>query len=139
LKKHYSDRNINQYIDHRCILVSKAEFPKGKVYHLYVWEQEDSLFEYNASDHLNEEVVGIMAGMANKWLIYNDMLWLKKQGVVNYDWGGIFSFDKPNGIDRFKMLFGGRQAQVYNCYVGNTIKGKALVRLMPFVHPAPPR
>lgn len=129
LKRYFSDLSIRQYLDHRCILLSKAQFPNGKVYHLYLWDKEDSLFEYSASDHLNDDVVGILAGMANKLLVYRDMLWLKAQGVTNFDWGGIFSFDSPNGIDRFKMLFGGRQAVVYNYFTGNTIKGKILVRL----------
>ncbi len=129
LKRYFSDLSIRQYLDHHCILLSKAQFPNGKVYHLYVWCDGDSLFEYSASDHLNDEVVGILAGMANKLLVYRDMLWLKEHGVTRYDWGGIFNFDHPNGIDRFKMLFGGKQAMVYNHFVGNTMKGKLLVCL----------
>ena len=37
-------------------------------------------------------------------------------GVKEYDWGGIASCDEPNGIDRFKMPFGGRYNEDYKLY-----------------------
>lgn len=45
-------------------------------------------------------------GRANKYLHWHDWLLLKNIGVIEYDWGGIASYDNPNGIDKFKMSFG---------------------------------
>ena len=44
-------------------------------------------------------------GRANKYLHWKDMLYFINQHKEKYDWGGISSFDTPNGIDKFKMSF----------------------------------
>lgn len=129
LKRVFSRKNIDQYIQYCCIMVSRAEFQNGKAYHLYVWDQEDCLLVYTVSDHLKEEVSSILAGMANRLLHYKDILWFKEKGLLYYDWGNVTDFNNPNGIDRFKMAFGGRHMKVYSYLIGNTLKGKILVQI----------
>lgn len=129
LKKTYRDNSIDLYIQNKCILVSKAEFTNGKAYHVYVWDDEDCLFIYSVSDHKGKDVDSKLAGRANRLLHYRDLLWFKEHGVIHYDWGNVTSFDEPNGIDKFKMSFGGRKVKVYSYLVGNTARGKALVSL----------
>ena len=63
-----------------------------------------------------------------------DMDWFREHGIVIYDWGNISSSVRPNGIDRFKMSFGGKVTTVYNTFVGNTFLGKILVLLYKFTH-----
>ena len=44
-----------------------------------------------------------------------------------------FSFDEPNGIDKFKLSFGGGQCEYYNVTVVRTLKAKfafAIKRLL---------
>ena len=53
----------------------------------------------------------------------------KEHGYEIYDWGNIASFDNPNQIDKFKMSFGGEIKTVYSCFIGNTLKGKILIKL----------
>ena len=43
---------------------------------------------------------------------------------------GISSKDQPNGIDKFKMSFGGEVVQLKNCIFANSIKGKFYVKLL---------
>ncbi len=127
LKKVYDEQKIRSYIDNECVLLSRAEFPNGKVYHLYVYDENNALLVYSASDHRKDEIDRNLAGRANKLLHYNDMLFLKSIGLSHYDWGNVASFESPNGIDKFKMSFGGTQMKVYSYFVGNSLLGKFLV------------
>lgn len=129
MKRAYSDEMILRCIEQKCILVTKAEFPNGEVYHLYLVDDKNSYLLYIASNRLNAEVTDIISGMANKLLIYKGMLWLKEMGIENYELGDISDLDRPDSIERFKLLFGGTPVKVYNYYVANTIKGKVLIYL----------
>ncbi|NCD08060.1 MAG: hypothetical protein EOL98_01295 [Negativicutes bacterium] len=127
LKKVYDEEKIRSYIDNECVLLSKAAFSHGKVFHLYVFDENDALLVYSASDYRNGEIDRSLAGRANKLLHYNDMLYLKSQGLSYYDWGNVASFESPNGIDKFKISFGGTRTKVYSYFVGNSLLGKFLV------------
>ena len=54
----------------------------------------------------------------------------RKKGLIRYDWGGISDFDNPNGIDEFKLKFGGEKITYYNIFAGNTLLGKLAVTAM---------
>ena len=45
--------------------------------------------------------------------------------MLRYDWGGISDFDNPNGIDEFKLKFGGDKITYYNVFCGEYTAGKA--------------
>ena len=68
----------------------------------------------------------------NKLLHIKDMEWFRERGYLLYDWGNIHSSQNPNGIDKFKMSFGGEIVTVYNSFVGNSLLGKLLVSLYKF-------
>lgn len=127
LKKVYSDENIKLYIKNKCILITKAEFLNGKVYHLYVWSENDSVLVYSASDYRNKNVDRNLAARSNKLLHYKDICYFKDNGLKIYDFGNISSIDEPNGIDKFKISFGGSQINVYSYFVGNTLWGRLLI------------
>lgn len=63
-------------------------------------------------------------GRANKYLHWHDWLLLKNIGVIEYDWGGIASYDNPNGIDKFKMSFGGEYRKYYNISAVCSLRAK---------------
>lgn len=127
LKKVYDEQKIRSYIDNECVFLSKADFDNGKVYHLYIYDKNNALLVYSASDHRKNEIDRNLAGRANKLLHYKDMLQLKIMGLSYYDWGNVASFELPNGIDKFKMSFGGTRKKVYSYFVGNSLLGKFLV------------
>ena len=56
------------------------------------------------------------------------LLWCNKHGVKQFDFGGVSSFDEPNGIDKFKMAFE-KEGMItyYNYIIPNTFIGKATV------------
>ena len=66
---------------------------------------------------------------AHQLLEWETMQWCCKNGLLNYDFGGIYSFDQPNGIDKFKMAFAKDGLRVtYNNYlVGVSPLGKAAI------------
>lgn len=55
-----------------------------------------------------------LVGRAKKRLLYESMLYFKNMGIESYDWGGVSSFDEPNGIDQLKMSFGGKPITYYD-------------------------
>lgn len=129
LIKDFDLNKVNSYIQNQCILVTKAEFLNGKVYHMYVWSTKYALLVYSASDFRNKNVDRNLAGRANKLLHFKDMLFFREMNVLCYDWGNVSNFEAPNGIDKFKMSFGGKRMTVYNVFWGSTSWGKLLVKL----------
>ena len=127
LEKVYNEKHINNYIDNDCIMISCARYENGKVYHLHVFDKETALLVYSASDFRNENVDRNLAGRANKLLHFNDIKYFKEKNMLFYDWGNISSYTEPNGIDKFKISFGGRHIQIKSFFVGNTFIGKILV------------
>lgn len=127
LKKDLDKRKISSYIEHDCILVTKAELGSAVVFHLYVTDEEDAVLCYSASDFRDDSVDQASAGRMNKLLHWHDMMLLKEQGCQFYDWGNVSSFEHYNGIDKFKAGFGGEQVTLENVFVGNRLLGKLAV------------
>lgn len=66
----------------------------------------------------------------NKYLHWKDILSFKERGYSRYEWGGITDVENPNGIDRFKMEFGGEVQIYYNYIVANSLKGRLYLYLL---------
>lgn len=78
-------------------------------------ETNDINFRYfNVKYRLDGQIISSL----ECWLL------LKEMGVKEYDWGGIASCDESNGIDRFKMSFGGRYNEDYNLYAACSLRAK---------------
>lgn len=129
----YNDQHIWDYIKNSCVLLTKVTFEHGKVYHLYVHDESQAVLIYSASDFRNEDVDRNLAGRANKRLHFEDMKHLKEMGILQYDWGNVSSFENPNGIDGFKMSFGGVKTAVYSYIFPHTKFGKLLFAGKKFV------
>ena len=95
------------------------------VYHSYIYDKDNARAQYSCSLFRNQEDKEIEKeiGRANKFLNWNDILLFKEMGVSKFDWGGIHSFSEPNGIDMFKMSFGGYPATYYNITIPCSLKG----------------
>ena len=123
----YSRAKILNGIECGTILLSKAEKEGVDVYHVYFCGGEECCLCYSVSNYRNDDTKRNLAGRMNKLLHVKDMEWFKNHGYTLYDWGNIRSSQNPNGIDKFKMSFGGDVVRLYNSFVGNTIKGKILL------------
>lgn len=128
LLKAYNPKLIKDYIDSEHLYVSCAIKEDCSVYHIYVAGANETVLLFSASNFRGEDrELRNLCGRMNKLLHYMDMTYFRDNGYELYDWGNISSSSSPNGIDRFKMSFGGTINTVYNSYKGNTLWGKFLV------------
>lgn len=125
----FSQRKIYTFSDQGVGYISKAFIDSIEVFHFYIFGDEYADLLYSVSNFRNDADLRYLAGMANKYLHFEDMCNFRKMGVKSLDWGNISSSESPNGIDLFKMSFGGKVAERYNVFYGNTLKGKILVGL----------
>ena len=87
------------------------------------------MLNYSVSNFRMDPSKRNLAGRMNKLLHIKDMDWFRERNYTLYDWGNISSSQNPNGIDIFKMSFGGDVVTVYNSFVGNSFLGRLLVVL----------
>lgn len=117
-----------KYVENGNVMISKAEYENGWVYHVYQTDHTTAMLWFSFSDYRNESCNKQLAGWANRALHDQDIMFFQKQGYKEYDWGNISSLTNPNDIDKFKMSFGGRVVSVYSCFVANSIKGNILIK-----------
>lgn len=123
---------VKKYVEIGAIVFSTV-WHEGEmlVFHSYICDGEDTRLLHSASCFREGDAdVQAMTGRANKRLQWEDMLYFKKKGLLRYDWGGISDFENPNGIDEFKLKFGGEKTTYYNVFAGNTPCGKLAVAAM---------
>jgi lipid II:glycine glycyltransferase (peptidoglycan interpeptide bridge formation enzyme) len=126
----FNMKSVEKYLAKDCIIFSAVLY-NGEViiFHSYICDGGETRFLHSASC-FRESDDQAMIGRANKRLQWEDLMYFKSHGYTKYDWGGISDFDKPNGIDEFKLSFGGDKLTYYNVFVGNTLLGKLAVTAM---------
>lgn len=122
---------VKKYLETDAVIFSAVRH-EGEllVFHSYICDSKDTRLLHSASCFREESADQSMIGRANKRLHWEDMLYFKQKGLLWYDWGGISDFDNPNGIDEFKLKFGGEKITYYNVFAGNTLLGKLAVMAM---------
>ena len=100
------------------------------VYHSYIMDNVHSRFLHSCSEfRVADNAMRNAIGRANKYLHWNDWLYLKQMGIREYDWGGIASYESPNGIDKFKMSFGGEYRKYYNLFCNCSFQARAYAKI----------
>ena len=130
----YSRHKIENMIEADCILISKAVKESISVYHVYAWGEDACCLMYSVSNFRDDTSLRNLAGRINKLLHIRDIEWFRAMGVRIYDWGNISSSATPNGIDKFKMSFGGDVVTLYNSLVGNSFLGKSVSLIYKLKH-----
>ena len=130
LKKDYSRKKVDSYLENDCIFLSRGSLGNALVYHLYETDGETAVLCYSASDFRSADVDQNAAGRLNKFLHWADMQKMRIQGVRTYDWGNVSSLTNYNGIDVFKAGFGGKPTTLYNMFVGDSHIGRLAVAMM---------
>lgn len=74
-----------------------------------------------------EEFDAQVVSRAHQLLEWETMRYCCRSGITSYDFGGIVSFDNPNGIDKFKLNFAkeGERVTYDNFLLGSSLLGKA--------------
>ena len=127
--KAYKRDKIDLYIRNHCLLLTCMRKGNLAVYHVYMYDENEAVLMFSVSDFRDEDIDRNLAGRANKLLHYDDMRYFKKEGLKKYDWGNISSKENYNGIDNFKISFGGEICDKYNVLIGNTLAGKVFVAI----------
>lgn len=97
------------------------------VMHSYIVAEEKVRLLHSVSEFRRDDMDANFVARCNKRLHWDDLMLFKKEGKKEYDWGGISDLKNPNGIDGFKLKFGGAPVTYYNKYVGASLLGKLVL------------
>lgn len=127
MKKQLNLNELYQYIKVDSFLLSAAYIEdKPMVFHSYVTDGEKCRLLQSCNEfRMKEPALRSEIGRANRLLQWEDMLYFKTHGCLEYDWGGVFSYEGNNGIDSFKRGFGGTPRDYYNIILTASVKAKA--------------
>ena len=119
---------VQKYIDNNLFYLTKSHMDEKTLsYHAYLSDGKETRLLYSCSTFRSEKEESALIARANKFLHWEDIKYFKSIKVKVYDFGGISSFENPNGIDKFKMAFGGEKIEYYNITFGKNLKGKLFV------------
>lgn len=127
---------LKGYLDSGSLVITQAVYDgEPLVYHAYVCDTQDKKairLLYSCSNYRSEESTQFrnLIGFANRFLTWGDILYFKGLNYEKLDWGGVFSFEEPNGIDKFKMEFGGTPITYYNVLTPASLIAKMKWKLM---------
>lgn len=122
---------IKEYIRKNAICFTIAYYNgEPLVFHSYIVDKNNARFFYSASPFREKKDVATIIGQMNKALHWFDIKTFRNMGITQYDWGGIANPEEPNGIDQFKMGFGGEMTSYYNVIIGVSLLGKIALSSM---------
>lgn len=129
-----SDLEVYPFIESGALWLTRiSKGDETLVYHSYINTGEGIRLLQSCSLFRDKKDEATLIGRSNKRLHYFDMLYFKDKGFSYYDWGGIRSFDEPNGIDKFKLSFSvatpPQRIIYYNGQIGVTLKGKIMLKV----------
>lgn len=126
-KKELNSCDLTKYMEKDGLIISAAYIrDKPVVFHSYITDRKKCRFLQSCSEfRIQEPALRSAIGRANRLLQWEDMLYFKSYGCLEYDWGGVFSYEGDNGIDSFKRGFGGKPKDYYNIMLTISNKAKA--------------
>jgi hypothetical protein len=101
------------------------------VWHAYVMSGKTAgLLHSSSRFRKGDSDYRALAGRANRWLHWKDMLQFQALGLQRYDWGGLFgdeSTPERAGINNFKKNFGGQPVRSFDCTLPLSLRGRVLL------------
>ncbi len=117
-----------------CLSITKARYDgQDLVYHVYIRDRRKARLLYSCSHFRScDSGARTLVGLGNRYLHWYDMLVLKQQGCLEYDWGGIGddSDMAVHGINSFKREFCGLPERSYHCLIPASVWGTMGVEVM---------
>ena len=107
---------------------------KYLTFHLYICDNKNTLGWYYISIRMNDDINKNYVGIANRYNHFKDFMYFSNHGFETYDWGGVSSFDSPNGIDLFKYSFPGEKRYFYEQTIYKTRKGLLFAKIREKLH-----
>lgn len=124
IKSKVNKKNIINHIKNNAIILSYSTDGKTNyTYHMYVHDSHNCVLWFSCSLFRNKTIDKNLIGRLNRFHHYDDLAYFKSKNYTNYDWGGVSSFENPNGIDLFKYSFPGEKKTVYSYAIAHSKKG----------------
>ncbi len=95
-----------------------------------IHDEKSARLWLTAFDFRNDNNDKQILSRSHQNLDWQMLIWCKNHGIEKFDFGGINSFDNPNGIAKFKMAFNGEPVTYYNVIVPKSLVGYMAVIFM---------
>lgn len=127
----YNGAAVSKYLENGNIILTKV-FSGEDDYaqHFYVHDNTNARLLYSVSNFRTEGLNSSKIGRANKYLHWYDIQCLQGRKINLLDWGGIMDTKNPNGVDNFKIEFGGYECNYHNIVIGKSLIGKMVVAFL---------
>lgn len=128
IEKTYNYDVVRSCVDLNCIVFTTGYIENEPlVYHSYLYDGDNVRLYHSCSLFRDNKQEAQITGYLNRGLHWHDIKLFKTVGKKIYDWGGIENLDQPNGIDQFKLGFGGSPVVYYNAIIPVTTIGKGIL------------
>lgn len=126
----FNRTQVEGYLRDKCMVVTVGFYENiPYVFHSYIYNSVSARFFYSTSPFRSDKEDAALIGRINKAVHWHDMKMFKNMGITEYDWGGISDKDASNGIDQFKVGFGGKIEKYYNNSIGVSLIGNLAVKV----------
>jgi hypothetical protein len=124
----FNIKMVNKLIEDDSVMFTVAYYENRPwVFHAHIIDKEDARLLYSASELWKDKEASNLIGRMNKYLHWKEFLLFKQIGIKRFDWGGVFSIAEPNGIDAFKMSFGGNPISYENLISAESLIGQVVL------------
>ena len=139
-EKMYEDKNMNvsfnnslmnAYIKNGAMVIGYATICDKPIgFSATIIDDKNARLWLTAFDFRNHLDSAQMISRTHQRMDWEIILWCKNKGIESFDFGGIYSFDNPNGIDKFKMNFERNGKVSYNNYlIPNSFLGRLAMKM----------
>lgn len=125
IKTRFNFQAVEEYVKQGAVIITGVFLEETPIIlHSYLVDDKQVRLLHSVSNFRDQSADSNMVGRSNKRLHWEDYLLFKSMGIKSFDWGGISDIENPNGIDAFKLKFGGATTTYQNVYVARTLLGK---------------
>ena len=138
-EKMFLDKGMNEkfntelakrYCKQSCLVIFMAYIQNVPIGFAAFIVGEKARWWLSAFDFRNEQFDAQVLSRTHKRVIWDAILYSRKMGCKEFDFGGVNSFEEPNGIAKFKLEFEKENKVVYNNYlVSRTLLGKIAIKV----------
>lgn len=126
-----SPKRIKTFCKNDSLIITRTldkKTNKAISYHVYITDKTNVVLWFSCSLFRKKEDKSFV-GKCNRYHHYKDFLLFLDNKYKSYDWGGVSSFEDPNGIDSFKYSFPGEKMTKYEIYYPLNFIGKMYLRV----------
>lgn len=130
MTEHFNVPLAKKYIQQDALIVALAMDETRPVgFSAVVHDHNHSRLWLTGFDFRDERNDSQVLSRAHQRLDWELLCWCKDHGIMSFDFGGVNSFEDPDGISQFKMKFENEnRVEYYNYLFANSIVGKIALK-----------